>query len=364
VKALILAGGLGRRLRPLTISLPKPMIPFRNRPLLWHIVRELEEFGVRDIVFLLYYQPAAIQRFFGDGSALGFRARYVVAAEDNDTAGAVRNAADLIDQTCLVVSGDVLAGIDYDRLLGFHRQRRALLTMALTRAEDPGRYGNVEIDLFGRVVRFVEKPATAELISSHINTGIYVIEPALLKRIPAGRPVSFETEVFPSLVAQRADLFGVELQGYWRDLGMVDQYLESHRDALLGRWREARAAAARLKDGGECSAYGDSLVGQGCRVHPQAALCRSTLGRGCRVDCGACLEEAVLWDKVCVGERAHVRRCVIASGSVIGEETVVDELAVIGENCHIGRRCRVGRGVRLGPGTVVSDRTVLAVEQP
>ena len=316
------------------------------------MVRQLRQHGVEEIVFLLYYRPDPIQQFFGDGTAFGFRARYVVATEDYGTAGAIKTAGEVVDDTCLVVSGDLLARIDYEKLVSFHRDRGALLTMGLTRVKDPTPFGNVEVDGSGRIVRFVEKPAAGELLGNRVNMGIYVVEPALLDRLPPGRPVSFERELFPRLIAEHRDLFAIELSGYWRDLGMVDQYLAAHRDALLGRW-------VRSGDDGAlagCLSRGRSLVGESSRVHTDAVLFRSTIGRRCTIGCGARLWAAVLWDDVQVGAGARLRRCVVGSRTVIGPQARIEPMAVIGADCRIGAGCVIAAGVRLGPNARMPGR--------
>jgi mannose-1-phosphate guanylyltransferase/phosphomannomutase len=334
------------------------MVPFRNRPLLWHTVQHLRHCGFRELIFLLYYKPEPIQQFFGDGSCFGLEVRYVVASEDYGTAGAVKTASEFVDDTCLVVSGDVLAEVDYGELLCFHRARRALLTMALTCVEDPTSYGNVETDAAGRIVRFVEKPAREELFGSSVNMGIYVLEPALLEEFPQRQWISFEREVFPALVEERRDFFAVELQGYWRDLGIIDQYLAAHRDASLGKWRDCPLGREDCDSG----VLDSSIIGRDTRVHPEAKLHRSTVGERCDVGPRAVLEEVVLWDDVSVGEGARMRRCVVGSGSTIGAGARVEEMAVVGSNCHLGRGCLIGEGVRVGPGVSIPDHEEVRLE--
>lgn len=365
MKALILAGGLGMRLRPLTLSVPKPMVPFCNQPLLLHIVRYLQDFGVRDIVFLLYYLPQPIKTFFGDGSALGFRARYVVAAEDFDTAGAVRFAADHVDATCLIVSGDVLTRIDLNDLIAFHYSRPdSLLTMAVKRVSDPGPYGNVDLDKDGRVLRFVEKPPAGKAFGKLVNSGIYVLEPRLLDLIPAGRPASFEREVFPRLVQEGRGLFAKEVRGYWRDLGMVDEYLAAHQDALREAWSESTNTGRANQTGGDAGDLSGSVVGEGSKVGPRATLHRSVIGRQCTIANDVTVNESVIWDNVEIQPGARLTRCIVATDSMIESRATVEEKAIVGVGCRLGRGCRIGSGVRLTPRSCVGPGEEVVSARP
>src|SRR5690606_29467707 len=237
MKGVIMAGGFGTRLKPLPIHRPKPMVPIANRPIMEHIVNLLKRHGITDLVALLYFQPEHITEHFGDGSAFGVRMRYVTADADYGTAGAVRYASDLLEgDRVLVISGDVLTDFDLTRLIEEHEARGAEASITLTSMENPLAFGIVIVDHeTGRIERFLEKPTWGEVFSDTINTGIYVLEPQALERIPPRTNVDFARDLFPQMLREGAALFGHVAHGYWRDVGNLDEYRRAHEDVLAGR---------------------------------------------------------------------------------------------------------------------------------
>ncbi len=230
MKAVLMAGGFGTRIQPLTINLPKPMIPLANRPIMLHILELLQKHGINDLVLLLYHQPEIIKNFFGDGSEFGVRITYVTPLEDLGTAGAVKAAAKYLDERFLIISGDLLTDFDLSRVLDFHQKKKALATITLTSVKDPLQFGVVITDKQGRITKFLEKPGWGEVFSDTINTGIYVLEPEVLDLIPEGENRDWSKDIFPTMLADKSPLFGCNIQGYWADIGNTDAYLEACRD--------------------------------------------------------------------------------------------------------------------------------------
>src|SRR5687768_1616049 len=237
MKAVIMAGGFGTRLRPLTSNVPKPMAPMVNRPMMYHIVEILKALGIRDITSLLYYSPEAITGYFGDGSAFGVTMRYVQAEADFGTAGSVRNAAEFLDERFIIISGDVLTDIDLAKAIAYHESKGSKATIVLTRVPDPLAFGVVMTNDEGRITRFLEKPQWGEVFSDTINTGIYILEPEVLDLIPFKKDFDFSKDLFPHMLREGMGLFGYIAEGYWRDIGNLNEYQTAHLDVLRGKAR-------------------------------------------------------------------------------------------------------------------------------
>lgn len=326
-QAVVLVGGAGTRLRPLTDTRPKPMMALVDRPFVAHQIDLLRRHGIDDVIFSCGYRPDALRAHFGDRSAEGVRFRYVVDPEPLGTAGAIKNAEDLIDDAAfLVLNGDILTDLDLDAFTARHRETGASGTIALTPVEDPSAFGLVRLYEGGRVEAFVEKPAPADLRPGEpfrINAGTYLLEPGVLDRIPAGRACSIEREVFPEL-ADMGVLYGFPSHAYWRDIGTPASYLSAVHDVLTGA----------LHTG---SPTGAGYLGPGAAVDPSADVdARSAIGGGAVVEAGA-----------------RVSASTVGAGARIGEGAVVDG-AIVGEGVV------VGAGARLGPGVIVGDRAVIA----
>src|ERR1019366_3211115 len=224
MKAIIMAGGFGTRLRPLTINIPKPMVPMTNKPMMEHIVRLLKENGFHELLVMLYYQPDAIIRHFGDGTAYGVKIEYLRPPSDLGTAGCVKFAERHLKDTFLVISGDLLTDFDLKSALASHRKNKAAATVVLTRSSNPLAFGVVIIDEAGRIQRFLEKPSWGEVFSDTINTRIYLFKPSVLSEIPADRSFDFSKNLFPVLLTQKALLYGHIAEGYWKDVGDLMEY--------------------------------------------------------------------------------------------------------------------------------------------
>jgi len=349
MKAILLAGGMGTRLRPLTAHTPKPIVPIFNRPFLYYqldLLRQIPE--IDEVILSLNYQPRRIEEIFGDGADLGLRIRYVVEPQPLGTAGAVKYAEEFLSDSVVVFNGDVLTQIDLASVIAFHRERRAKATIVLTPVENPSAYGLVETYPDGGVRRFLEKPKPEEITCDTINAGIYVLEPETFDRIPANTNWSIERSYFPSLVEREDTFVAYIYRGYWIDIGTRQKYMQVHRDIMDGRYHAppfSGAAAltwispgARVEDGaqieGPCFIDDGTVVKSGARIGPY-----SVIGRHSHVDEKAEVDGAIVWPNGWIGPESRLSGC------------------ILGRHCHIGRAVTVGNGVVLGDKSVLTDYT-------
>ncbi len=378
-KAIVMAGGQGSRLRPLTLTRPKPMVPVANRPVMAHILEWLQGHGFSEVLVTLHYRAEDIRRAFGDGRSLGLKITYRVEEEPLGTAGSVKFAEDWIaGEPFLIASGDALTDLDLGTLLRRHRETGAWLTLGLKNVEDPSQYGVVGLDPRGRISRFQEKPGPGRAFSNLANTGIYCVEPRVLERVPRGRAYDWSRDVFPQLLADGKPLFGQALDGYWCDIGCMNDYRRGQRDALEGAVRVSLPGQAvrpgvwigpnvRIAPGAVVE--GPVLIGAGSRIERDAlVLPGSVLGERTVVRAGACVWNAVLGAECEVGLGAVVRDCVVAEETRVGAGCSVSEGAVVGRGCRLTAAARVGDGERVEPDQVLSGGQPLpalpAVEFP
>jgi len=327
MRAVVLVGGFGTRLRPLTFTTPKPMLPVGHRPIVENLVAMLAPAGVDEVVLALGFKPQPFVDAFPDGLCAGVRLVYAVEPEPLDTAGAIRFAAEAagVRDTFVVVNGDVLTDVDVARLVDFHRTRGAEATLHLTPVDDPSSYGVVALAGDGRVERFVEKPAPGTAPSNLINAGTYVLEPSVLQRIESGRKVSIEREIFPAMVAERR-VFGVATDDYWVDTGRPDPYRQANLDLLDGRRRSLSAVAvqegAEIGDGASIE---HSLVSRGASVGSGASIVDSVILPGAIVGAGARVESSIVMGRV--GAAATVVHSVVGAEGVVADgERAVEAL--------------------------------------
>src|SRR5438045_4910586 len=237
MKAVVMAGGEGTRLRPLTSNQPKPMVSIVGKPCMEHILELLKQHGMEDVIVTVAFLPQAIRSYFGGGETLGIDLSYSVEESPLGTAGSVRLAAGRLDDTFLVISGDALCDLDLTKLIEFHREKHASVTIGLKSVDNPLEFGIVVTDDEGRIERFLEKPSWGQVFSDTINTGIYVVEPEVLRHVPTDRPYDFSTELFPLLLEMGRPMYGYVMDGYWQDIGNLDQFRQANFDALDGRVR-------------------------------------------------------------------------------------------------------------------------------
>ena len=352
MKAVVLAGGLGTRLHPLTINIPKPMVPVANRPLMEYVIYLLRKHKFKDITALLYYQPEIIKSYFGDGSKFGMNITYVEAQEDYGTAGAVRFAAQSFKEPFLVISADLITDFNLEEVVKFHKEKKAAATIVLTRVSNPLPYGIVILNKDGRVKHFLEKPSWSEVFSDTINCGIYVLEPEVLELIPSGRPFDFSHDLFPLLLSESKPVYGYVASGLWKDIGNLVEYGKVHRDIFAGKSVQISKGAiispsARLE--------GMGIIGENTMVGDEVVLTNASIGKNCQVGRGAILRECVVWDNVTIGSEARLERTTVARGTIIGERSYIEEGAVIGEECNIGRDVNIKPYVKVWPNKVIEE---------
>ncbi|HHQ47849.1 MAG TPA: hypothetical protein ENK19_03095 [Acidobacteria bacterium] len=369
---IVMAGGFGTRIRPLSANIPKPMLPVVNRPILEHVLHLLRSHGMKEAVLLLFPQPDTIKEYFGDGSRCGMKLHYYTAESDFGTAGAVKRGAQLVQsESYMVLSGDVLCDFDLGDVARSHTERGADVTITLTRVANPLQFGIVITGNDGRVTRFLEKPTWGEVFSDTINTGIYVLERAVLDKIPEEGSVDFSKDLFPALLAEGRPLFGSIQEGYWRDIGDPDSYIEVHRDICAGRVRSVEVPGEPLnllgrdvRVEGEISLNrvdlrGTVVIGRGARIEPGARLENTIIGPGATIGENADLRGAVVWAEASIGPRARVEEAVICEGAEIGQGNIIENGAVVGDHSQLGVEVRVKEGVKIWPRKVVEDFAVV-----
>lgn len=346
VDAVILVGGLGTRLRPLTLSAPKPMLPTAGVPFLTHLIARIREAGITHVVLGTSFRAEVFEQHFGTGEHLGVELDYVVEAEPLGTGGGIRNVAEALrGDTVLVFNGDNLVGVDLQEMLDTHRSAGADVTLCLQRVADPRAYGCVPTDAEGRVTAFLEKDP--EPVTDQINAGLYVFGRSVVDAIPASRPVSVERETFPGLLAAGALIVAHHNDGYWRDFGTPADFVAGSADLVLGVAPSPAVAHP-----------GERLLLPGAVVDDSATVSGgSTIGRDAVVGAGARVEGSVVFDGARIGADAVVRRSVIGAGAVIGAETVVED-SIIGDRAWLGRRIELKSGARVWPDVVLADGAV------
>jgi mannose-1-phosphate guanylyltransferase len=339
MQSLILAGGKGTRLRPLTMHTPKPIMPIANRPFLFYQLELLKRADVQDCILSLSYQPQKIEDKLGDGTLYGMKITYTVEASPLGTAGAYRHATDLIRESTIVFNGDVLTDIDLMDVIKFHREKKALATIVLTPVPNPTAYGLVETDKDGRIQRFLEKPKPEEVTCNTINAGIYILEPKVLDYIPAGESYMFEYGVFPALLKNKEPFYAYVYNGYWRDIGSSASYLQSNLDVLAGKVnlleRPSNERGEKFDEAAEIDSL--SVVDPTCTIKAGAQIINSVISRNCYI-----------------GEKARIENSVIRGGSRIETAAQVCN-STVGKSCHVGRSAIISDGATLGDKSVITD---------
>ena len=345
MQALILAGGEGTRLRPLTSAIPKPVVTLVDRPFIAFMLEWLRAHGVDDVIMSCGFLADGVRAVLGDGNAHGVRLRYVEEPQPLGTGGALKYAEDLLDERFLMLNGDVLTDLDVTAQLALHERRGARGTLALTPVEDPRAYGLVRTKDDGEVTGFVEKPSPDQIDTRNISAGIYVLERSVLELLEPGRRASIEREVFPRLVGD--GLYGYVGEGYWLDIGTPERYLQGTADILAGTVRTGVR-------GGPALIARDAAVADGARVGDGVVL-----GAGVRVGSGSTLERAVVFDGATIGAGCTLRDCVVAAGAHVGDGTRVEGNSMLGEGVRVGAGNVITHGARLFPGVEIPDGGIL-----
>lgn len=375
MKAVVMAGGEGARLRPLTIGRPKPMVPIVNKSVLAHILDLLKRHGITEVIITLRYLASTIQDYFEDGSNLGMKLTYSVEDGPLGTAGSVKHAAALLDETFLVISGDALTDFDLEATVRAHKARGSFATMILTHVPNPLEYGVVVTDEQGDVVRFLEKPGWSEIISDTVNTGIYVLEPEVLALIPPNAPYDFSKDLFPRMLRDRMTIYGHIAEGYWCDVGNIEEYRRATAEMLSGKVKLAEPIGTHLGGGiwvgrgveisPSAQLFGPIYLGDEVKIKGDVQIYGPTVIRDYTViDNYNRIERSIIWRNNYIGEGCELRGVVISRQCSIKPKVVAYEGVVIGDNCALGEGSVLQANVKLWPhkqidaGTTVNESIV------
>ncbi|HEY6499328.1 MAG TPA: mannose-1-phosphate guanyltransferase [Streptosporangiaceae bacterium] len=375
MKAVVMAGGEGTRLRPMTANQPKPLLPVANRPIMEHVLRLLRRHGFTDTVVTVQFLAALVRNYFGDGEDFGMDLQYATEEMPLGTAGSVKNAEDALrDEPFLVISGDALTDIDLTAMVRFHKEQGALVTVGLTRVPDPLEFGIVIADEDGRIQRFLEKPTWGQVFSDTVNTGIYVMEPEVLAEVPPGESVDWSADVFPAMLKRGAPLFGYISNGYWEDVGTHESYLKAQADVLAGRVQAdidgfEVSPGVWVAEGAEVDPEailrGPLCIGDYAKIEAGADIREYTvIGSNVVVKEGAFLHRAVVHNNVYVGQGATLRGCVVGKNTDVMRLARIEESAVVGDECVIEPEAYLSASVKVYPfktieaGAVVNNSVI------
>lgn len=373
MQAVIMAGGFGTRLRPLTSIIPKPMVPVVNKPMMEHVVNLLKYNGIEELLVLLLYQHEFITSYFGDGSNFGVKIKYLLPEGDLGTCGAVGFAKDYIkEENFMVISADIVTDFDLKKMINFHKEKNSLATIALTSVADPLSYGIVIYDENFRIKRFLEKPTWSEVFSDKVNTGIYVLNKKIFDYIPEKVPYDFSKDLFPKLLENNESLYSCVLDGYWKDVGTLQEYRFSHYDILDKKIRvEVKGQKircgnneiicgknTRIGENFQCDNY--VIIGENTQIGNNVMINRSVIGNDCIIEDGCVIFGSVIMDNVKIGKNTSIKEDVIAKGCKIGQGVVVEVNTVIGEQCIIDDFSHIKTNLKLWPKKTVEKGATLS----
>jgi mannose-1-phosphate guanylyltransferase / phosphomannomutase len=367
-KAVIMAGGFGTRLRPLTMTIPKPMVPLVNRPMMGHIVNLLKKHHITDMVSLLYFSPEDITGYFGSGKDFGISMSYMTAEADFGTAGSVKNAQQYLDEPFIIISGDVLTDFDLTKAIEEHRRKGAMASIVLTRVDQPLQYGIVMTDDEGRITRFLEKPSWGEVFSDTINTGIYLLQPEVLDLIPEKAEFDFSKDLFPKMLSMGLPLYGIIAEGYWKDVGNLNEYQLAHYDVLAGKVQvdipgetcDSAICGTDLKLSPSAHLEGTVVLGDNVSIGDNAFLSNCVIGNNVSIGAGTRMIGTVVWDGCTIGNFSELSNDVICSNVRIGDHVAALDNVFIAEECVIEDGARLLTNIKLWPRKVVEREAVLA----
>lgn len=373
MKAIVLAGGFGTRIQPLTNSVPKPMLPILNRPMMEHIILKLrDELGITEIGVLLYFKPDIIKEHFKDGKDLGVNIQYFLPDDDYGTAGAVAFARDFLDETFIIVSGDLVTNFDFKAIKKFHEKKDSKLTITLTSVENPLQFGVVIANENDRIEKFLEKPSWGEVFSDTINTGIYVIEPEILEHIPYKQNFDFAKDLFPKLMQEDIPLWGCSLLGYWRDVGNPESYRDVYKDILEGEINLTfKGEKVEFENGvlfteeklslpEKIRIKGIVAVGKNVSIAEGVSLENCILGSNIKIKKHAELSNTVLWDDITIGSKVKLNNSVICNNNVIKDDSKASFGVIVAENCEINKKVSFERDIIIWPDKVIEASSVVS----
>jgi len=368
MQAIIMAGGFGTRLRPLTSNISKPMVPLMNKPIIGHIVKLLKQHDFDDIIVMLFFQPEIIKNYLGDGSEFGVRIRYLQPEVDLGTAGSVKYAEKYLDDTFLVISGDLLTDVNLSDFTRFHREKESDATILLTKVTNPLPFGIVMTDENHEITEFLEKPSWGEVFSDRINSGIYMLEPDILNDMKEDTEYDFGKDIFPRLLEDKTRLFGFPAEGYWKDIGNLDEYLAVHMDCLSGKIiadclesnKDGLVAGKDTVVGELAQFIGNVVLGDNVHIGKMAYIQNSIVGNDTVIKDGARIINSVIWDNVSIGTNTQAKNAVISSYTQVGKNSVVSDKVFIGEEVTIGDRSLIKPQVKIWPKKTIASDIILS----
>ena len=372
MRAVLMAGGSGTRLRPLTCDLPKPMVPILNRPIAEHIINLLKRHHITEVIATLHYLPDVLRDYFQDGSDFGVQMTYAV-EEDQPlgTAGCVKNIAELLDETFLVISGDSITDFDLTAAIEFHKQNKSKATLILTRVPNPIEFGVVITDEQHRISRFLEKPSTSEIFSDTVNTGTYILEPEVLEYLPSNIECDFSKDLFPLLLDKDEPMYGYVAEGYWCDVGHLDAYREAQYDGLEHKVKldfAYKEVSTDLWVGQNtyidptAQIEAPAVIGDNCRIGARVQIEAGTvIGDNVTIGADANLKRPIVWNGAIIGEEAHLSACVISRGTRVDRRAHVLEAAVVGSLSSVGEEAQISPGVRVWPSKKIESGAILNI---
>ncbi|MEA2015523.1 MAG: NDP-sugar synthase [Actinomycetota bacterium] len=369
MKAVILAGGEGTRLRPITFLNPKPMLPLANRPFMENFVLWLRSHDIKDIIFSAGYLSEVFKDYFGDGRKFGLKITFVEEDRPLGTCGGVKNVEKYLgSESFLVFNGDILSSLNLARLVAFHKKKKADVTISVTGTDDPSSYGLVPVDGEGRITGFLEKPKEDEIVTDLVNAGIYVMEPGVLKNVPAGEKYSFERQLFPALLEKGHRIFGYVFDSYWLDVGTPQKYLMANRDVLHKKIVFKFPCSEVMKGiyAGTGTGYSKSnfvsgpvIIGNGTKIEKNAKIMPLTvIGDNCSVSEGTEISESVIFNNCKIGKKCNIKRAIISNNVVIGDNVTIEDYSVIGDNSIIGKNNILKKGIKININSNVSEDSI------
>lgn len=351
MQAVVMAGGFGTRLRPLTANIPKPMTPLLNKPIIEHIIELLKQHNITDLVLILYHQAEVVKDYFKDGKKFGVKIQYVKPDADYGTAGAVYCGYELINDRFIIISGDVVTDFDLTHAIKFHEKKNSVSTLVLTRAKNPLQFGIVLTDKEGKITKFFEKPSWSEVFSDTINTGIYIMEKETLALVPKARgnkaDCDFSKDLFPYLLRHKLPLYGAIESGYWRDVGSLEDYINTNLEALKGKVKLPLAV------------HGKNLIAKSAKISRSAKVINSVIGPKCVIGPHAVVKDSVLWNNVSIEEGARLNYDVLCNNVKVKPNSRINENCFIGDNVKIGNNSVINKDVKIWPSKSVDSNSVV-----
>ncbi|GIU00297.1 mannose-1-phosphate guanyltransferase [Sulfurovum sp. TSL6] len=372
MKAVVMAGGFGTRIQPLTNSRPKPMLPIMNKPMMEHTMMTLKDLGITEFIVLLYFKPEIIQEHFGDGSDFGIKITYVVPDDDYGTAGAVKLAQEHIgDDNFIIISGDLVTDFDFQKIFDYHEEKKSKLTITLTSVDNPLEFGVVIADEEGKIEKFLEKPSWGEVFSDTINTGIYIIEPEILEYIPKNKNYDFGKDLFPKLMRNGIDLMAGYSEGYWRDVGNPESYRDVYDDILTGKVKfNIDGEITQFSDGvlysDETYSFDQSIefvgtvvLGKNVTLKKGVKLNNVVIGDNVTIGKESKIRNTVIWNDVDIHAKAKLDGCVICNDNVIGNNVTANAGMILAEGCEIGQLTKIEKDVTIWPDKKIDDASIV-----